>query len=300
MEHANRFLNEVVEWLKELASGTDKVKQSEFFKQYLDILSRFWKYSYHNQLLIVRPMPNATRVAGFRTWNSLKRRIKRGSRAIEILAPSIRKITEVDQETGKEIEKEGVYFFPVSVFDESQTEGEPLPDVDITVDGDNNSSFLKMLLEFCESRNIKVDFRNLGINGLYGYSKGGQIAITDTESINTQVNTMVHEIGHEILLHKNQKLSRQQREIQAEGVAYVVTKHFGMENKSFHYLALYDADYKKIMANLKAISGASREIIQFVEARIGDTVPIGSDLGKHNCLPGKYISAQNAYSQLRA
>ena len=84
MEHANKFLNEVVEWLKELASGTDKVKQSEFFRQYLDVLSRFWKYSYHNQLLIVRQMPDATRVAGFRTWNSLKRRIKKGSKAIRL------------------------------------------------------------------------------------------------------------------------------------------------------------------------------------------------------------------------
>ena len=74
-----------------------------------------------------------------------------------------------------------------------------------------------------------------------------QIAVSDTESINTQTNTLIHEIAHEILSHKDRKLSRQQREIQAEGVAYVVTKHFGMESKSFHYLALYDADHKKIM-----------------------------------------------------
>ena len=111
---------------------------------------------------------------------------------------------------------------------------------------------------------------------------------------------MIHEIAHELLLHKNSYIDRQQREIQAEGVAYVVTKHFGMENKSFSYLALYDADYKKIMENMKAISGTSREIIQFIEARIGDTVPIGSDLGKHDCLPDEHISVQNAYSQLRA
>jgi len=76
-----------------------------------------------------------------------------------------------------------------------------------------------------------VDFKNLGINGLYGYSMGGQIAITKTESINTQTNTLIHEIAHEILAHKNSKISRQQREIQAEEVAYVVSKHFGMDNK---------------------------------------------------------------------
>jgi len=268
MEHANKFLNEVVQWLKELADETDKVKQSEFFRQYLDVLSRFWKYSYHNQLLIAHQMPKATRVAGFRTWNSLKRRVKKGSRAIKILAPSIRKITEVDPETGKEIETKIVSYFPVGVFDVAQTEGEPLPEVEIRIDGDNYTGFFQTLIEFCESKNIQVDFKNLGINGLYGYSMGGQIAITNTESINTQTNTMIHEIAHEILVHKGSKLSRQHREIQAEGVAYVVSKHFGMENKSFNYLALYDADYKKIMENLKAIAEASREIIEFLEEQI--------------------------------
>jgi len=148
-------------------------------------------------------------------------------------------------ESGQLIEEEEVTgFFPASIFDISQTEGQPLPDIDITVDGDNCRYFLQYLLDFCTSKNIKVDFRNLGINGLYGYSKSGQIAVTNTESINTQVNTIIHEIAHE-LLHKSKMLSRRQREIQAEGVAYVVTKHFGMENKSFHYLALYDADTRR-------------------------------------------------------
>jgi len=81
------------------------------------------------------------------------------------------------------------------------------------------------------------------------------------------VNTMIHEIAHE-LLHKGKMTGRQQREIQAEGVAYVVTKHFGMGNKSFNYLALYSADYKKIMENLKSIAKASREVIEFLEGRI--------------------------------
>jgi hypothetical protein len=143
-----------------------------------------------------------------------------------------------------------------------------LPDIDICIDGDSCKEFLKHLLDFCDSRNIKVDFRNLGINDLYGYSLGGQIAIADTKSINTQVNTLIHEVAHEILSHKDQKIDRQQREIQAEGVAYVVTKHFSMENKSVSYLAFYDADYKKIMENLKAISEASREIIEFLNSRI--------------------------------
>ncbi|MFC1714415.1 ArdC-like ssDNA-binding domain-containing protein [Candidatus Poribacteria bacterium] len=272
MKKTSKFVDKVTNYLKELAYETDTVKKSEFFRRYLEIMSKFWRYSYRNQLLIMSQMPQATKVASFRKWREMKRYVKKGSKAIKITAPRISMEKHIDPDTGKVTEQEEIRGFgQANVFDISQTSGEPLADIDITVDGDNNAGFLQRLLEFCSARNIKVDFKNLGINGLYGYSKGGQISVSDTESINTQTNTLIHEIAHEIMAHKGQKLSRQQREIQAEGVAHVVTKHFGMENKSFHYLALYDADHKKIMENLKCIAGASREIIGFLEERM--TVP---------------------------
>ncbi|MFC1697105.1 ArdC-like ssDNA-binding domain-containing protein [Nanoarchaeota archaeon] len=263
----NTLIKEIETNLKQLASETDNVKKSEFFKNYLETISKFWKYSYHNQLLIHYKMPTATKVAGFRKWQELNRNVKKGSKAIKILAPCIKKIKDIDPRTMKEVEKAITLFFPVNVFDISQTEGEPLPEIEITIKGDNYKDFLEILVNFCKEKQIKVDFKNLGINGLYGYSKGGQIAITNTESINTQVNTIIHEIAHE-LLHGDSKLSKQQKEIQAEGTAYVVMKHFNIENKSFNYLALYDADYKKIMENLKVIAEASKEIIEFVSAEL--------------------------------
>ena len=264
---AKQFMLEIMQHLRNLAKETDEVKKSEFFKQYLETMSKFWRYSYYNQLLIVHQMPKATRVAGFRKWREMGRCVQKGSKAIRILAPRFRKIMELD-ENGALVEKEEVvYFVPVPVFDLSQTEGQPLPEVEISIQGDNYKGFMDNLLAFCESKKIKVNFKNLGINGLYGYSKGGQIAITNTESINTQVNTMIHEVAHE-LLHRGKTLSKQETEIQAEGVAYVVTKHFGMENRSFNYLALYDANYKKIMGNLKAISRAAKEVIGWLEERI--------------------------------
>ena len=265
---SRNFVQEVIEHLKQLASETDDFRRSEFFKQYLETISKFWRYSYHNQLLITHQMPEASRVAGFRKWRQMGRWVRKGSKAVKILAPRFEKIMELNEETGELQEKETVVnFFPVSVFDVSQTEGEPLPEVSITVEGDNYKDFLDSLMAFCESRNIKVSFKALHVNGMLGYSKGGQIAITNTESVNTQVNTMIHEVAHE-LLHKGKVINRQRGEIQAEGVAYVVTKHFGMENKSFNYLALYNANYKRIMENMKAISKASKEIIEFLEGRI--------------------------------
>ena len=254
---SNKFLKEIEANIKELARETDDFKKSEFFKNYLETMSKFWQYSYHNQLLIHFALPAAKRVSGFRTWQLLNRKVKKGAKAIKILAPYIRKNKE----------EEIASFFPVSVFDISQTEGEELPEIKITVEGDNYKVFLEKLTAFCKEREIKVNFSNLGINGLYGYSKGGEIAISDSESINTQTNTIIHEIAHE-LLHRKSELSKEQKEIQAESVAYVVTKHFNLENKSFNYLALYDADYNKIIENLKAIAEASKEIIEFLEEKI--------------------------------
>jgi len=268
MNERNELLKEVEERIMELASETEDFRKTDFFKSYLDSMSKFWKYSYHNQLLIYFAMPKATQVAGFHTWNELGRKVKKGSKAIKILAPYKKTIKVVNPETLKEEEKGITLFFPVSVFDVSDTEGRPLPEIDVTIEGDSYGEFLSALLSFCKENGIEVDFKHFGVNGLYGYSTGGQIMIAKTESINTQVNTLIHEIAHE-LLHKNMEgLSRQQKEIQAEGTAYVVTKHFGLENKSFNYLALYDADHKKIMDNLKAIADASKEIIGFLEGSL--------------------------------
>ncbi len=265
--NATTLMQEVEASLKQLSKETDAVKQSAFFKQYLDMMQRFWQYSYRNQLLIHHALPEATKVAGFRAWQELGRNVTKGSKAIKILAPFTKKVQDIDPATMQENEQEVTLFFPVSVFDISQTQGQPLPEVSIVVDGDNYHGFLTSLLGFCEERQIKVDFANLGINGLYGYSKGGQIAISNMESVNTQVNTIIHEIAHE-LLHRDTKLSKKDSEVQAEGTAYVVTKHFGLENKSFNYLALYDANHEVIMANLKAIQEASKALIEHLEEQL--------------------------------
>ncbi len=282
-EIVSNLLNEIEISIKELALETDNLKKSAFFKNYLKTMSKFWKYSYRNQMLIHHKMPEATRVCGFRKWKELNRIVKKGEKALKILAPYKKKLNTTDQELKKEQVNIDVmepnksinltFFIPVNVFDVSQTEGEPLPDIDITIGGDNYKDFLENLISFCKQKEIKVNFENLGINGLSGYSEGGKITIADNESINSQTNTIIHEIAHE-LLHKksinddtegNKQLSNQQMEIQAESTAYVVTKHFGMENKSFNYLAIYHADYKKIIENLKAISRASKEIIEFLD-----------------------------------
>jgi len=180
--------------------------------------------------------------------------VKQGSKALRILAP----FTGLDEE-----DKAYTYFMPVNVFDVSQTEGEELPSLDVRLDGEDQKELFDSLLEFCSVKNIKVDFKDFGVNGLYGYSQGGSVKISSRDSLNTQVNTLVHEIAHE-LLHHPCDLTKLQKEIQAEGTAYVVCKHFGLETKSFTYLALYEADADQILENFEAIATASKSIIEFV------------------------------------
>ncbi|MBU1622709.1 MAG: ImmA/IrrE family metallo-endopeptidase, partial [Nanoarchaeota archaeon] len=207
--NSHHYLKQVEEKLQELAAETDAVKKSAEFQQYLDTMAKFWQYSYHNQLLIHFALPSATKVAGFKTWSSLGRRIKKGSKAIRILAP----VTIKDDREEEVI----VNFSPVTVFDLSQTEGQELPEMEIALKGDDQQKLLDSLMTFCEVKGIKLNFKELGVNGLYGYSQGGQIVVSSLDDVNMQVNTLVHEIAHELLHHdgEGKTLSKKQKEIQA-------------------------------------------------------------------------------------
>ena len=253
----------VEEYIRQLAEETDAVRQSEWFKEYLDTMAKFWRYSYHNQLLIHIQKRDASRVAGFRTWNEMGRYIKAGQKAIKILAPFTKKTVKKDEETGEEKETEFTYFCPVSVFDVSQTEGRELPKLDIDIDGNSHEKLLQKLVEFCKSRQIEVEFKPLGINGLYGYSQGGKIVIGTNQSVNMQVNTLVHEIAHELIHYslKGKLFSKQEREIQAESVAYVVCQSLGLEAKSPLYLVSYRAESAKILENLGIVCATVKSIL---------------------------------------
>lgn len=264
----NALIKDITTHIKSLATETDEFKKSEFFKNYLETIKKFHRYSYFNQLLIMKQKPNAQRVAGFNVWKSLKRYVKKGEKGIMILAPTFKKIIDKKSEEEKTILS---YFMPVYIFDENQTLGEELPKIEIDIIGSDYKKHLDILKDFCDENKIKLDFKKIGVNGLYGFSKGKSITIAEQKSINTQFNTLIHEIAHELIHYKpqNKDLSKQQKEIQAESVAYVVCSYLGLENKSINYLAIYDADYKIIMTNLKVISETSKKILLFIDEKMG-------------------------------
>ncbi len=255
----------VEEYVKQLAEETGAVHQSTKYRAYLDCMAKFWRYSLHNQILIHVQRPNASRVAGFRTWNQLGRRVKFGEKSIKILAPFIKHVVKKDEQTGEEKEHELTYFCPVSVFDLAQTDGQDLPKLDIDLTGNSHEWLITRLVEFCKSRQIEVEFKELGINGLYGYSQGGKIVIGTNQSSNTQVNTIVHEMAHELIHYSEdgRKFSKQEREIHAEGVAYVLCKIWGLDTKSDIYLAKYLAEPREVLSFLGVIRQAVHSVMSF-------------------------------------
>src|SRR4051812_30944025 len=119
--------------LFQLERSVAAIQDSDTFRAYLSAQARFHNYSFGNVLLILSQKPDATRVAGYRTWQSLDRQVKKGEKAIRIIAPAYYKRREVDAQTGQEIEHRVTFFRSATVFDYGQTEGKPLPEIPVPV-----------------------------------------------------------------------------------------------------------------------------------------------------------------------
>ena len=228
LEEINNRTKDAVSYLVEaLESG-----QSEVLTQYLSAMGRFHNYSFGNIMLIARQKPDATNVAGLRTWNSLGRFVKRGEKGILILAPMIghKKADSVAEATedAKQSQAQLHGFRAVYVFDISQTEGKDLPTL-TEVQGDV-SGYRERLVKFVESRGITLDYSET-IAPAKGLSHGGKITLLSGMQPAEEFSTLAHEIGHE-MLHRGERrtlTTKQVRETEAEAVAFVVCQAIGLE-----------------------------------------------------------------------
>ncbi len=257
--------------LEQLAKAVDDVRASELFKQYLDVQARFHKYSWHNTMLIVTQKPDAERVAGFKTWTTMGRYVRKGERGIMIFAPRPWKHTDTD-DAGNDTEREGVSFRPVYVFDVSQTDGEPLPEVEVPDIETAADTLLASLERVASKRGIAINYTSLDA-GYFGISKGGTIDIATGHATGQQAKTLAHELAHEAMHKKDRPdgLTRTVAELEAESVAYVVCSHSGLdvEVRASRYIALWDGDSKALRASLERIADTARAIIDDVEAVSG-------------------------------
>lgn len=225
---------------------------------YLSTMSRFHKYSFGNIMAIARQMPAASRVAGFHAWRELGRNVKKGEKAIRILAPMVGKDKE-------DTSKARVFGFrTVCVFDVSQTEGADLPEFS-KVSGDAGDA-IQRLMRFAFEQNIIVEFDRADILPALGMSYGGRIAIAPQESDAETVATLTHELAHE-LLHKSERrteTNKMSRELEAEAVAFIVGSAIGldMSTSSADYIKLYNGNAEALGESLAAISSASTLILK--------------------------------------
>lgn len=243
--------------IQELAEATDAARMSETMLEYLDMCSKFHKYSPQNIWLILMTKPDATCVAGFHRWKSLKRHVKKGERGIPILAPILVKVNENGDD-----EEKLVGFKVVYVFDLSQTEGELLPEPPEWKSPEQNTVLAENLIKYAESKGINVAVKELA-GEIQGVSSGGAILVAPQAG----TKTLIHEIAHE-LMHQDENRPQDKTilELEAESVAYIVAKHFGLEGLgSPNYVVLHGADAEMIFAYLDRVRDTAIKIINGLE-----------------------------------
>lgn len=265
------FEDKVNAAIKQLEEGLERITTDEDFIRWLDVQARFHKYSPNNTILIVMQRPDATRVAGYRAWQKMGRQVRRGEQAIKILAPLTRRVTLEDDDGNEEQVQRIIGFKLVNVFDVSQTDGEPLPELDVRIDGDSPEAqaITESLAAFAEESGIPIIYEELNENiGGYFNVMTNSIAINTKSSANQQAKTLAHELGH-ALLHADldEETTESQRETEAEAVAYIVARHFGMDpgDTSFQYIAAFSRGDMSIMkASMSRIAKGANTIIEHV------------------------------------
>jgi hypothetical protein len=273
-------------YINDLANATDEKALSAEIRRYLTFFSKFHDYSFYNRMLIFIQNPEATRVASYKKWQEKNRQVKRGAKAISILAPIINKSKAGDEDKDDVDIRQNVNGFrAVNVFDISDTEAtSPEGEIPMVPQwwGENTPSetaeeLFGYVSEVASDMAIKVT-KTDSSRGEKGFAAGDHINISsDVEGVG-KLSTMIHEIAHELMHFKSKSIYYQDdevrsssalKELQAESVSYVVLKHYGLP-VSHHttYLALWKANKEKIQNNLEVISKVSQFIIDRIDEEV--------------------------------
>ena len=284
-----------------LEQGIAELFDSERYKEYLRVMSKFHNYSFNNTLLIAMQKPDASLVAGFSAWkNNFERNVMKGQKGIKIIAPSPYKIKQemqkIDPHTqkpiigkdGKPVTEEKEVTIPaykvVSVFDVSQTEGKELPDIavdELTGDVDRYKDFFAALEK---TSPVPIAFENIegGSHGYY-HLEDKRIAINEGMSELQTLKTAIHEIAHaklhdiDLNAPKDEQqphVDRRTREVEAESVAYTVCQHYGLDTSdySFGYVAGWSSgrELSELKSSLETIRSAAAEIINSIDENLAE------------------------------
>jgi len=270
VEQAKQIASNAIEQLRQaLEEG-----HSGRLKEYLAAMARFHRYSWHNIMLIASQKPDATHVAGFHAWHKLGRFVKKGEKGILILAPIIRKKAENNGETEPDESSTAVGFRAAYVFDISQTDGQPLPEIG-SVNGEPRE-YRERLSKFVADQRIALEYSE-DIAPARGTSSGGKITLLPGQSPAEEFATLVHEVAHE-MMHRDERrssTSKCMRETEAEAVAFVVCSAIGLETGSAaqDYIGLYGGDAKLLGESLEYVQRTATQILNAIGANESSAPP---------------------------
>jgi hypothetical protein len=250
---AQQLVRENVQYLiEQLEAG-----HSEALTAYLNAMVHFHNYSFGNVLAIARQKPNATNVAGMWAWNQLGRRVKRGEKGIAILAPMIAAKRRQETPSGDESKDNRpalLGFRRVHVWDESQTEGAPLPQLE-EVTGEAGE-YLDRLREYVTAQGIALEYDER-IAPALGMAGGTTIRILPRQTQPEEFSTLVHELAHLMLKHGERRTATTKtvRETEAEAIAFVVGKSVGLTTStaSADYIGLYHGNAALLTESLELV-----------------------------------------------
>ena len=284
-----------------IEQGIKELFESEKYMRYLSVMSRFHRYSVNNTMLIYMQKPDATPVAGYNKWkNQFERHVKRGEHGITIIAPTPfkKKIEEqkLDPDTkapildaeGKAVmeerEVEIPMFRPVKVFDVSQTDGKPLPELASTLSGNvqNYEAFMEALRRSAPVP-LSVEPMAANMDGYFSPDRQ-RIAIRAGMSEVQTVSAAVHEIAHSKLHNyakaqeeavragdkePPKKKDRNTEEVEAESISYAVCQYYGIQTgeNSFGYIANWSQgkELPELRASLETINKTAGELINDID-----------------------------------
>lgn len=279
-----------------LEQGILDVFESERYKEYLRVMSKFHHYSFNNTMLIALQKPDASLIAGFSAWkNSHGRTVKKGEKGIRIIAPAPfkvkQKMEKLDPKTnmpvigkdGNALTEEKEITIPaykvVSVFDVSQTEGKELPSIGVNELTGDVSQYEDFFTALKKASPVPIALEHIegSAHGYYHLAEK-RIAVDDNMSELQTLKTAIHEIAH-AKLHdidlnapkeeKENRPNQRTREVEAESVAYTVCQHYGLDTSdySFGYVAGWSSgkELSELKGSLETIRFAASELIDSID-----------------------------------
>ena len=281
---------------EKLETGVKDVFQGDNYKNYLDFCAKLPRYSVNNQILIMMQKPDATMCQSFTGWKEMGRFVRKGEKGIRVLAPAPYKIEreqdKMDASGKPMLDKDGEpiketvevkvnAFKPVSTFDISQTEGEPVPrlGVDELIGGvDGYDTLIEAVIS---AVGVPVAFGQIesSAKGYFSIDEN-RIAVQEGMSQAQTLKTILHEGGHaalhsrEAMDQSGDKKSRNQKECEAESIAYVVCQHYGVDTSeyTFGYVAGWSENQEvpELKASLDTIRRAASDLITKIDEKVAE------------------------------